>query len=81
MGLRPSGDWDGDTTKFKGIIIAKKNGEVVLYYVYNLSQFQEFLFSSVKFEVASTNRHKFGNLIKRSDRYFIDLNLQIRFAA
>ena len=79
MGLRPSGDWDGDTTKFKGIIIAKKNGEVVLYYVYNLSQFQEFLFSSVKFEVASTNRHKFGSILERNGRHYIDLNLQVRF--
>jgi hypothetical protein len=79
MGLRPSGEWDGDTSKFKGMIIAKKNGDIVLYYVYNLSQFQEFLYSSVKFEVASMTRHKFGAIIERGGKFFIDLNLQIRF--
>jgi hypothetical protein len=80
MGLRPSGEWDGDISKFKGMIIAKKNGDVVLYYVYNLSQFQDYLYSSVKFEVASTSRHKFGSIVERSGKHFIDLNLQIRFA-
>jgi hypothetical protein len=80
MGLRPSGEWDGDVSKFKGMIIAKKNGDIVLYYVYNLNQFQDYLYSSVKFEVASTSRHKFGSIVERSGKHFIDLNLQIRFA-
>lgn len=79
MGLRPTGEWDGDVTKFKGLIVVKVDGDVVFYYLYNLTDFQEFLFDSVKLEVASTTRHKFGELYKESDNYFVKLNLQIRF--
>jgi len=79
MGLRPSGYWDGDVTKFKGLIVVKVDGDVVFYYLYNLTDFQEFLFDSVKLEVASTSRHKFGELYKESGNYYVKLNLQIRF--
>lgn len=80
MGMRPSGYWDGDVTKFKGLIVVKVDGEVVIYYLYNLTDFQEFLFKSVKFEVASTSRHKFGEIYTENGEDFIKLNLQIRFA-
>jgi len=80
MGLRPSGAWDGDVTKFKGLIVVKVDGDVVFYYLYNLTDFQEFLFSSVKFEVASTSRHKFGDIFQIDNTDFIKLNLQIRFS-
>jgi len=79
MGLRPNGFWDGDITKFKGLIVVKVDGDVVFYYLYNLTDFQEFLFDSVKFEVASTTRHKFGEIYTDSGQYFMKLNLQIRF--
>jgi len=79
MGLRPNGFWDGDVTKFKGLIVVKVDGDVVFYYLYNLTDFQEFLFDSVKFEVASTTRHKFGEIYSIAGEQFIKLNLQIRF--
>jgi hypothetical protein len=79
MGLRPTGYWDGDVTKFKGLIVVKIDGDVVFYYLYNLTDFQEFLFDSVKFEVASTTRHKFGEIYSQSGEHFMKLNLQIRF--
>lgn len=79
MGLRPAGYWDGDVTKFKGLIVVKVDGDVVFYYLYNLTDFQEFLFDAVKFEVASTSRHKFGEIYTEGSDDFIKLNLQIRF--
>ena len=79
MGLRPAGYWDGDVTKFKGLIVVKVDGDVVFYYLYNLTDFQEFLFDAVKFEVASTTRHKFGEIYSQNGEDFIKLNLQIRF--
>jgi type II restriction enzyme len=80
MGLRPSGMWDGDVTKFKGLIVVKADGHVVFYYLYNLTDFQDFLYGSLKFEVASTTRHKFGELYSIGQEDFIKLNLQIRFS-
>jgi type II restriction enzyme len=79
MGMRPNDEWDGDVTKFKGLIVVKTDGDVVFYYLYNINNFQDFLFNSVKFEVASTSRHQFGFAYEEQGKWFIRLNLQIRF--
>lgn len=79
MGMRPSIPWDGDSSKFKGLIVAKARGEVVIYYLFNLPDFQEFLYKSVRFERGSTKRHKYGEIYSNGNDYFIKLNLQIRF--
>ena len=79
MGLRPSFAWDGDTTKFSGILVVKDNGEIVFYYLYNRKNFEEHLFNNVAFERASTGRHKYGEIYSENGVDKIRLNLQIRF--
>lgn len=79
MGLRPSSLWDGDTTRFSGILVVKADGEVVFYYLYNRKNFEEFLFRNVAFERASTTRHKYGQIYSENGIDKIKLNLQIRF--
>jgi hypothetical protein len=79
MGLRPSIEWDGDTTKFSGILVVKNNGEVVFYYLYNRKNFEEYLFKNVSFERPSTSRHKYGYIYNENGVDKIKLNLQIRF--
>ena len=79
MGLRPSFAWDGDTTKFSGILVVKDNGEIVFYYLYNRKNFEEHLFNNVAFERASTGRHKYGGIYSENGVDKIRLNLQIRF--
>lgn len=79
MGMRPNDEWDGDVTKFKGLIVVKTDGDVVFYYLYNINNFQDFLFNNVRFEVASTSRHQFGFAYEEENKWFIRLNLQIRF--
>lgn len=81
MGLRPSSQWDGDTTKFSGILVVKGDGKVVFYYLYNRKNFEEHLFRSVAFERASTSRHKYGEIYSESGEDLIKLNLQIRFTS
>lgn len=83
MGMRPSSPWDGDVTKFKGLILAKMNGDVLLYNLYNLRDFEDFLFQNLKFEKGSQSRHKFLDIYKStdSDGLRIKLNLQLRFTA
>jgi hypothetical protein len=81
MGLRPSKAWDGDTTKFRGIIIVKSDGECVFYYLKNRKNFEEYLFSSVSFERPSTTRHKYGSIYESNGENYIKLNLQIRFSS
>jgi len=79
MGLRPSSKWDGDTTRFSGILVVKADGEVVFYYLYNRKNFEEYLFKNVAFERASTRRHKYGQIYSENGVDKIKLNLQIRF--
>lgn len=81
MGLRPASIWDGDTTKFSGILVVKLNGEIVFYYLYNRKNFEEYLFSNVAFERASTSRHKYGEIYSENGIDKIRLNLQIRFTS
>ena len=79
MGLRPSKTWDGDTTKFSGILIVKSDGECLFYYLKNRKNFEEYLFSNVGFERPSTSRHGYGSIFELNGEMFIKLNLQIRF--
>ena len=79
MGLRPSSVWDGDTTKFRGILVVKIDGEVLFYYLYNRKNFEEHLFSNLAFERPSTSRHKYGSIYSQDGEDLIKLNLQIRF--
>ena len=79
MGMRPSKIWDGDTTKFKGLLISKNNGEVLFYHLYNRKSFEEYLFDNLRFDRPDTDRHKYGSIYKENEKYLIKLNLQLRF--
>lgn len=79
MGLRPTNKWNGDVNSFRGLILAKTDGQVLIYYLYNLSEFQDYLFQEVKFETPSTSRHDFGQIFYEGDSHKLKLNLQVRF--
>jgi type II restriction enzyme len=79
MGLRPNSEWDGDTTKYRGMLVVKTTGEVVFYYMHNRNKFQDYLYENVKFDYPSTRRHKYGSIYTEDNQDFIKLNLQIRF--
>lgn len=79
MGLRPSKPWDGDTTKFRGIIVIKHDGDVLFYYLQNRKNFEEHLFSNLTFERPSTTRHNYGRIYSQDGEDLIKLNLQLRF--
>lgn len=81
MGMRPSSSWDGDTTKFSGILVVKKSGEIVFYYLYNRKKFEDFLFHNVAFERGDTKRHKYGVIYSENGVDKVKLNLQIRFSS
>jgi len=79
MGLRPSSTWKGNSSKFKGLMVVKKDGNLVFYYLNTRLNFEEYLFNNVRFDRPSTSRHKYGQVFEEDGRYFIKLNLQIRF--
>ncbi len=79
LGLEPSKSWCGEDEANGGFIVAKDNGEVVAYHLYNRDQFKQYLFTNTFFERASTKKHDYGYLYEENGKVYIALNMQIRF--
>ena len=79
MGLRPGTVWSGYPEDFGGLLLVKKNGDVLFYYLYNLQKFEEYLFGTLRFDTPDTTRHKFGQVYFVGEEPRIKLNLQIRY--
>jgi len=79
LGMTSAKTWLGKYDATGGYIIVREDGEVLCYHMYNRNEFQDYLLKNTKFETASSTRHKFGTIYKEHNKYFIKLNLQIRF--
>lgn len=79
LGMLPSKVWDGTADATGGYIVVREDGEVLCYHLFNRNEFENYLLKNTKFETASTSRHQFGEIYKEDGKYFIKLNLQIRF--
>lgn len=79
MGMMPNRVWNGILTSLGGLLLAKKDGDVLCYYLYNLEDFQDYLLNNTKLETPSTTRYGIGKIIEENGHYFIKLNLQVRF--
>ena len=79
LGMMPNTDWDGILTSLGGFLLVKKDGDVLCYYLYNLDDFQEYLLNNTKLDTPSTTRYGIGKIIEENGRFFIKLNLQVRF--
>lgn len=80
LGVTPSKEWFGRYEANGGYLIVKANGEIGIYHLINLNEFQDYLFYNTKLETASTERHEFGTIYKEQGKNKIKLNLQIRFS-
>ena len=80
LGMMPSKTWNGYYDATGGYIIVRGDGEVLCYHIYNMNDFQDYLFKNTRFESASTSRHQYAKLYRTIDGHiFFKLNLQIRF--
>lgn len=79
LGMMPSKQWNGELDATGGYIIVKESGDIVCYHIYNINQFEDYLFNNTKLETASSSRHEFGTIYKQDGKNKIKLNLQIRF--
>lgn len=59
--------------------MAKSNGEVLAFHIYNRDKFKEYLLDNTQFERGSTTRHRYASIYEENGHMFINLNLQIRF--
>ncbi|MHA1888814.1 MAG: HpaII family restriction endonuclease [Promethearchaeota archaeon] len=80
LGMMPSKTWNGYYDATGGYIIVREDGEVLCYHVYNMNDFQDYLFKNTRFESASTSRHQYAKVYRSVDgKLLFKLNLQIRF--
>ena len=79
LGMTPAKVWNGKHDATGGYLIVKEDGEIVCYHLYNINEFENYLFNNTKLETASSLRHKFGKIEKTAGKYIFRLNLQIRF--
>jgi hypothetical protein len=79
LGMFPSRKWDGNLSTLGGFILLKNDSEILTYYLDNIEEFQDYLINNCKFETASSSRHEFGQVFFDGGKFYIKLNLQIRF--
>jgi type II restriction enzyme len=79
MGLKAATEWSGYPEDFGGMLLVKKDGDVLFYYLYNMKKFEDYLFNNLRFETPLAMRHGFGQVYKEGKDFFIKLNLQIRY--
>lgn len=79
LGMLPSKTWDGKADATGGYIIVREDGEVLCYHLFNRNEFENYLVNNTRFETASTSRHDFGYIYKEDEKYYLKLNLQVRF--
>lgn len=79
LGMTVSSPWYGSFNANGGYIVVKEDGDVICYHFFDRNDLEGYLFNSTKFDTPSTSRHEFGDVYKVGEKYFIKLNLQIRF--
>ena len=79
-GMRLGTIWSGRQSVTGGYICAKKDGDVVAFHANVADEFREFLINQLSFETSSAKRHEYMKIEKEEDQYFLNLNMQIRFA-
>ncbi|MEX2484765.1 MAG: HpaII family restriction endonuclease [Brumimicrobium sp.] len=93
MGMTSETPWMGEYDSFGGVIIAKNDGDVVCFHIYDFNLFRNYLLDNTKFEQPSTGedslnpgnsrstgkKYYYGWLYEEDDTLNYKINLQIRF--
>lgn len=79
LGMTPGKEWDGLDAATGGYVIIKRDGDVLCYHLYNRNFFETYLLDNTRFDRPSASRYDYFYVYKEDDRYYIDLNVQVRF--
>lgn len=79
LGMKPASAWYDEDDATGGYIIAKPNGALVAFFIYDRRLFDNYLMKLTKFERGSITKHDFMVVYKQGNKFFVKLNLQIRF--
>ena len=79
LGMTSSTPWYGTFNANGGYIVVKEDGDIVCYHFFDRNDLEDYLFKNTRFETPSTTRHGFGDVYQEGDKFFLKLNLQVRF--
>lgn len=79
LGMVPNTLWTGDYEATGGFIIAKEDGDVVCYHIYNRNEFKNYIYAATRFDTPSQTKHGFGKIYEENGEQWLKLNTQIRF--
>ena len=79
FGMTPQTAWTGNFGIERGILVVTRKGNLVSYHIYTKNNYKDYLFKYTKLDKPSSSRHKYGSIYKEGGKYFIKLNLQVRF--
>ena len=79
LGMLPGKVWSGRADANGGYIIVREDGVVLCYHLYNRNDFEDYLLNNTRFDRGSATRHEYASIYKEDGKYYIPLNLQIRF--
>ena len=79
LGMTAAVEWNGREDADNGYIIVKKGGEILAYHLFSRDTFETYLLNHTRLDTPSTTRHNFGKVYAEDGKFFINLNLQIRF--
>jgi hypothetical protein len=93
MGMTSETPWLGEYDSFGGVIIAKDDGDIVCFHIYDFNLFRNYLIQNTKFEQSSTGEdssmpgtprksgknYHYGWLYEDESELNFKINLQVRF--
>lgn len=80
-GMTASTLWDGTSQVNGGMIKVKNNGDLIAYYALESDIFKTYLYNNCYLEFPSTDEKHgdYAKVYKMNDRYYFNLNFQIRY--
>lgn len=79
LGMTCNHPWNGQFNAKGGYVVVREDGEVVCYHFFDRNDLEDYLFYNTCLDTPSTGRHDFGQLYHQDNRYYLKLNLQVRF--
>ncbi len=95
MGMTSETPWHGIYDATGGVIICKKDGDIVCFHIYDFNLFREYLLENTMFEQSSTGedanipgtprtkkgtkKYYYGWPYQEGEKLFFKINLQVRF--
>lgn len=80
-GMTAGRKWDGREQVNGGYIVVMDDGDVLCYHSNDRESFRDYLYRNTYFEYVSADKYKWSRIFKSEDKYYLPLNISIRFTA